>query len=62
MLAVTGITNKSLRALMTGLLGGTPFKQRHRADHDPEEEQAAGHPMSLLELQHTPLRRYCQHR
>ena len=25
MLAVTGITNKSLRALMTGLLGGTDY-------------------------------------
>ncbi len=25
MLAVTGITNKSLRALMTGLLGGTAY-------------------------------------
>jgi hypothetical protein len=32
-LAVTGITNKSLRALMTGLLGGTDYT-RNRASYD----------------------------
>ena len=33
MLAVTGITNKSLRALMTGLLGGTTYT-RNQASYD----------------------------
>ncbi|HYB34723.1 MAG TPA: hypothetical protein VEF72_02230 [Mycobacterium sp.] len=33
MLAVTGITNKSLRALMTGLLGGATYT-RNRASYD----------------------------
>ena len=33
MLAVTGITNKSLRALMTGLLGGTPYSM-NQASYD----------------------------
>jgi hypothetical protein len=33
MLAVTGITNKSLRALMTGLLGGTAHTT-NRASYD----------------------------
>ena len=33
MLAVTGITNKSLRALMTGLLGGTDYTM-NRASYD----------------------------
>lgn len=33
MLAVTGITNKSLRALMTGLLGGTPYTM-NQASYD----------------------------
>ena len=32
-LAVTGITNKSLRALMTGLLGGTPYTM-NQASYD----------------------------
>jgi hypothetical protein len=32
-LAVTGITNKSLRALMTGLLGGTSYT-RNQASYD----------------------------
>jgi hypothetical protein len=32
-LAVTGITNKSLRALMTGLLGGTHYT-RNQASYD----------------------------
>ena len=33
MLAVTGITNKSLRALMTGLLGGTDYTM-NQASYD----------------------------
>ncbi len=33
MLAVTGITNKSLRALMTGLLNGTPYTM-NQASYD----------------------------
>ena len=33
MLAVTGITNKSLRALMTGLLGGATYT-RNQASYD----------------------------
>ena len=33
MLAVTGITNKSLRALMTGLLGGTAYTM-NQASYD----------------------------
>jgi hypothetical protein len=33
LLAVTGITNKSLRALMTGLLGGIPYSM-NQASYD----------------------------
>jgi hypothetical protein len=42
-LAVTGITNKSLRALMTGLLGGATYTM-NQASYDLATRQRADHP------------------